>query len=143
MANEKVVESFNKSVKQLTLAIDLRIEAKDYGHASTMVDDMESILKRIVSTMFLHNSITKCESDLFMVFINRIVMDKRTIIHNSEKIRRLEFESDYNLFFEKVKNKWEEYIAPSHHEEGTNQGSTEDSNYGNYQWEPNDGEEDL
>lgn len=121
MVNEKVVESFNKSVKQLTLAIDLRIEAKDYGHASTMVDDMESILKRIVSTMFLHNSITKCESDLFMVFINRIVMDKRTIIHNSEKIRRLEFESDYNLFFEKVKNKWEEYITPPYDE--SNQGS--------------------
>lgn len=138
MANEKVVESFNKSVKQLTLAIDLRIEAKDYDHARSMVDDMDSILKRIVSAMFLRDHISKQESDLFNAFINRLVADKRTIIYQNEKIRGLEYEADYNLFFTQVKNKWEGYITPPFDAEPKT-----DSSNNSDQWDCDDGEEEL
>lgn len=99
MANEKTIEDFMKSMKQVTLAIDLRIEAKDYDHARSMVDGMESILKRVVSSMFLRDHISKQESDLLNAFINRLVADKRTIIYQNVKIRGLEYEADYNLFF--------------------------------------------
>ena len=139
MTNEKTIEDFMKSVKQVTLAIDLRIEAKDYDHARSMVDDMEAILKRIVSSMFLRGHIGKQESDLFNAFINRIVADKRTIIYKSEKLRGLEYEEDYNLFFTKVKNKWEGYITPPFDEESKQTDSSNNSNW----CEPDDDEEDL
>ena len=88
MANEKVVESFNKSVKELTLAIDLRIESKDYTGARDMVDEMETILKRIVHSMVLHNHLDKCESEMVMMFVHRIAADKRKIICINERLRR-------------------------------------------------------
>ena len=136
MANEKTIEDFMKSMKQVTLAIDLRIEAKDYDHARSMVDDMESILKRIVSSMFLRDHISKQESDLFNAFINRLVADKRTIIYKNQKIRGLEYEADYNLFFAQVKNKWEEYITPPYDE-------SKNSKAINNRWADDDNEDDL
>ena len=136
MANEKTIEDFMKSMKQVTLAIDLRIEAKDYDHARSMVDDMESILKRIVSSMFLRDHISKQESDLFNAFINRLVADKRTIIYKNQKIRGLEYEADYNLFFAQVKNKWEEYITPPYDE-------SKNSHQINHRSESDDDEDDL
>ena len=139
MANEKTIEDFMKSMKQVTLAIDLRIEAKDYDHARSMVDDMESILKRIVSSMFLRNHISKQESDLFNAFINRLVADKRTIIYKNQKIRGLEYEADYNLFFAQVKNKWEGYITPPFDEDPKQTDSSNNSD----QWDCDDGEDDL
>ena len=139
MANEKTIEDFMKSMKQVTLAIDLRIEAKDYDHARSMVDDMESILKRIVSSMFLRDHISKQEYDLFNAFIIRLVADKRTIIYNNQKIRGLQYEADYNLFFAQVKNKWEGYITPPFDEESKQTGSSNNSD----QWDCDDGEEEL
>ena len=115
MANEKVVESFNKSVKELTLAIDLRIESKDYTGARDMVDEMETILKRIVHSMFLHNHLDKCESEMVMMFVHRIAADKRKIICINERLRRFEFKEDYESF-KHVKNGWEEYITPPYDE---------------------------
>ena len=115
MANEKVVESFNKSVKELTLAIDLRIESKDYTGARDMVDEMETILKRIVHSMVLHNHLDKCESEMVMMFVHRIAADKRKIICINERLRRFEFKEDYESF-KHVKNGWEEYITPPYDE---------------------------
>ena len=115
MANEKVVESFNKSVKELTLAIDLRIESKDYTGARDMVDEMETILKRIVHSMVLHNHLDKCESEMVMRFVHRIAADKRKIICINERLRRFEFKEDYESF-KHVKNGWEEYITPPYDE---------------------------
>ena len=120
MANEKVVESFNKSVKELTLAIDLRIESKDYTGARDMVDEMETILKRIVHSMVLHNHLDRCESEMVMMFVHRIAADKRKIICINERLRRFEFKEDYESF-KQVKNGWEEYITPPYDE--SNQGS--------------------
>lgn len=111
MANEKVVESFNKSVKELTLAIDLRIESKDYTGARGMVDEMETILKRIVHSMVLHNHLDRCESEMVMMFVHRIAADKRKIICINERLRRFEFKEDYESF-KQVKNGWDEYITP-------------------------------
>ena len=116
MANEKVVESFNKSVKELTLAIDLRIESKDYTGARGMVDEMETILKRIVHSMVLHNHLDRCESEMVMMFVHRIAADKRKIICINERLRRFEFKEDYESF-KQVKNGWEEYITPPYDEE--------------------------
>ena len=115
MANEKVVESFNKSVKELTLAIDLRIESKDYTGARDMVDEMETILKIIVYSMVLHNHLDKCESEMVMMFVHRIAADKRKIICINERLRRFEFKEDYESF-KHVKNGWEEYITPPYDE---------------------------
>ena len=115
MANEKVVESFNKSVKELTLAIDLRIESKDYTGARDMVDEMETILKRIVHSMVLHNHLDRCESEMVMMFVHRIAADKRKIICINERLRRFEFKEDYESF-KQVKNGWEEYITPPYDE---------------------------
>lgn len=120
MANEKVVESFNKSVKELTLAINLRIESKDYTGARDMVDEMETILKRIVHSMVLHNHLDRCESEMVMMFVHRIAADKRKIICINERLRRFEFKEDYESF-KQVKNEWEEYITPPYDE--SNQGS--------------------
>ena len=115
MANEKVVESFNKSVKELTLAIDLRIESKDYTGARDMVDEMETILKRIVHSMVLHNHLDKCESEMVMMFVHRIAAYERKIICINERLRRFEFKEDYESF-KQVKNGWEEYITPPYDE---------------------------
>ena len=115
MANEKVVESFNKSVKELTLAIDLSIESKDYTGARDMVDEMETILKRIVHSMVLHNHLDKCESEMVMMFVHRIAADKRKIICINERLRRFEFKEDYESF-KQVKNGWKEYITPPYDE---------------------------
>lgn len=115
MANEKVVESFNKSVKELTLAIDLRIESKDYTGARDMVDEMETILKRIVHSMVLHNHLDRCESEMVMMFVHRIATDKRKITCINERLRRFEFKEDYESF-KQVKNEWEEYITPPYDE---------------------------
>ena len=119
MANEKVVESFNKSVKELTLAIDLRIESKDYTGARDMVDEMETILKRIVHSMVLHNHLDKCESEMVMMFVHRIAADKRKIICINERLRRFEFKEDYESF-KHVKNGWEEYITTPPYDESKN-----------------------
>ena len=115
MANEKVVESFNKSVKELTLAIELRIESKDYTGARDMVDEMETILKRIVHSMVLHNHLDKCESEMVMMFVHRIAAYERKIICINERLRRFEFKEDYESF-KQVKNGWEEYITPPYDE---------------------------
>ena len=135
MANEKVVESFNKSVKELTLAIDLRIESKDYTGARDMVDEMETILKRIVHSMFLHNHLDKCESEMVMMFVHRIAEDKRKIICINERLRRFEFKEDYESF-KHVKNGWEEYITPPYDE-------SKNSHQNNHRSESDDDEEDL
>lgn len=120
MTNEKTIEDFMKSVKELTLAIDLRIESKDYTGARDMVDEMETILKRIVHSMVLHNHLDKCESEMVMMFVHRIAADKRKIICINERLRRFEFKEDYESF-KQVKNGWEEYITPPYDE--SNQGS--------------------
>ena len=139
MANEKVVESFNKSVKELTLAIDLRIESKDYTGARDMVDEMETILKIIVYSMVLHNHLDKCESEMVMMFVHRIAADKRKIICINERLRRFEFKEDYESF-KQVKNGWEEYITTPYDE--SNQGS-KNSKAINNRWADDDNEDDL
>ena len=135
MANEKVVESFNKSVKELTLAIDLRIESKDYTGARDMVDEMETILKIIVYSMVLHNHLDKCESEMVMMFVHRIVADKRKIICINERLRRFEFKEDYESF-KQVKNGWEEYITTPYDE-------SKNSHQINHRSESDDDEDDL
>ena len=135
MANEKVVESFNKSVKELTLAIDLRIESKDYTGARDMVDEMETILKIIVYSMVLHNHLDKCESEMVMMFVHRIAADKRKIICINERLRRFEFKEDYESF-KHVKNGWEEYITPPYDE-------SKNSHQINHRSESDDDEDDL
>ena len=136
MANEKVVESFNKSVKELTLAIDLRIESKDYTGARDMVDEMETILKIIVYSMVLHNHLDKCESEMVMMFVHRIAADKRKIICINERLRRFEFKEDYESF-KHVKNGWEEYIITPPYDESKN------SHQINHRSESDDDEDDL
>ena len=136
MANEKVVESFNKSVKELTLAIDLRIESKDYTGARDMVDEMETILKRIVHSMVLHNHLDKCESEMVMMFVHRIAADKRKIICINERLRRFEFKEDYESF-KHVKNGWEEYITTPPDDE------SKKSHQSNRRSESDDDEDDL
>lgn len=139
MANEKVIESFNKSVKELALVIDLRIESKDYTGARDMVDEMETILKRIVHSMVLHNHLDRWESEMVMMFVRRIAVDKRKFIYVSEKLRRFEFKEDYETF-KQVKNRWEEYITPPYDE--SNQGS-KNSHQINHRSESDDEEEYL
>ena len=136
MANEKVVESFNKSVKELTLAIDLRIESKDYTGARGMVDEMETILKIIVYSMVLHNHLDRCESEMVMMFVHRIAADKRKIICINERLRRFEFKEDYESF-KQVKNRWEEYITTPPYDESKN------SHQINHRSESDDDTDDL
>ena len=85
---------FANSVSDLCRLIDLRINEKDYSSARCLVSDMETFLKRIVSAMLLHDDIDTRESDMILMFIRRIVEDKRTIIMEKEKNRYLVFKED-------------------------------------------------
>ena len=118
MTNEKepVMTKFANSVSDLCRLIDLRIDDKDYTSARCLVSDTETFLKKIVSAMLLHGHIDTRESDMIMMFIRRIVADKRTIIMEKEKNRYLESKKD-DSFFEQEGASWKEYITPPADEE--------------------------
>ena len=140
MINEKgpVMTKFANSVSDLCRLIDLRIDEKDYTSARCLVSDMETFLKRIVSAMLLHDDIDTRESDMILMFIRRIVEDKRTIIMKNERIRYLESKEDDALFEQEEAN-WKEYIAPPFDEESHQNSKDRPKN----KWADDDDEDDL
>lgn len=138
MINEKgpVMTKFANSVSDLCRLIDLRINEKDYSSARCLVSDMETFLKRIVSAMLLHDDIDTRESDMILMFIRRIVEDKRTIIMEKEKNRYLVLKED-DSFFEQEEASWKEYITPPADKESN------DSKAINNRWRDDDDEDDL
>lgn len=143
MINEKgpAITKFGCTVSDLCRVIDARIADKDYGNARCMVTKMETILKKIVTSMFLHDHIDERESDLIMMFIRHIAADKRKIIEDADHIRYLEFNED-DAIFEQVRETWNEYTMPPFDEE-SHQTDSKGSKAINNRWRDDDDEDDL
>ena len=141
MINEKgpAITKFGCTVSDLCRVIDARIADKDYGNARCMVTKMETILKKIVTSMFLHDHIDERESDMIMMFIRHIAADKRKIIEDADHIRYLEFNED-DAIFEQVRETWNEYTMPPFDEESHQADSDSRSKK---KWAYDDDEDDL
>lgn len=141
MINEKgpAMTKFGCTVSDLCRVIDARIADKDYGNARCMVTKMETILKKIVTSMFLHDHIDERESDMIMMFIRHIAADKRKIIEDEDHIRYLEFSED-DVIFEQAEETWKEYTMPPFDEESHQVDSDSRSKK---KWAYDDDEDDL
>ena len=142
MINEKgpVMTKFGCTVSDLCRVIDARITDKDYANARSMVTKMETILKKIVTSMFLHDHIDTRESDMIMMFIRHIAADKRKIIEDEDHIRYLEFSED-DVIFEQAEETWKEYTMPPFDEE-SHQAADSNNSHKN-KWAYDDDEDDL